>query len=104
MEEKPTPPDENVPGSRAALLDLLIEMRQRDRLLQQYIKTRSRIHNHWIFLVGLRAVIAGLWMSQLIHQMMDDMAIMSTKMVAMEGFIRNMEGAIWSPCVAISHR
>lgn len=94
MEENPSPPNENTPGSRAALSDLLMEMRQRDRLLQEYIETRSRIHDRWIFLVGVIAVIAGLWMSQLIHQMMDDMAIMSTKMVAMEGYIRNMEGAM----------
>lgn len=91
MEETPTSPKENPPSSRTALLDLLVEMRQRDRLLQEYIETRSRIHNRWIFLVGFIAVIAGLWMSQLIHQMMDDMAIMSTKIVSMEGYMRNMQ-------------
>jgi hypothetical protein len=89
MEENPSHPNENPPSSRAALNDLLVEMRQRDRLLQEYIETRSRIHNRWIILVGIVAVIAGLWMSQLIHQMMDDMEIMSTKIVSMDGDMRD---------------
>jgi hypothetical protein len=94
MEQNPSPPNETPPSSRVALFDLLVEMKQRDKLFQEYIETRSRIHNRWIVLIGIVAVIAGLWMAQLIHQMMDDMAIMSTKMVAMEGYMQNMEGAM----------
>lgn len=99
MDDTSTAANENAPSSRAALRDLLMEMRQRDRLLQEYIETRSRIHSRWIFLVGVLAVITGLWMAQLIHQMMDDMVIMSTNMVSMEdamvhmrGYMENMSG------------
>jgi hypothetical protein len=91
MDDSPTSNSDNAPSSRAALYDLLVEMRQRDRLLQEYIEMRGKIHNRWIILVGVIAVIAGLWMAQLIHQMMDDMEIMSTKIVSMEGYMGNMQ-------------
>ena len=91
MEEKPIQPNENFRASRAVLHDLLLEMQQRDRLLQAYIETRSKIHNRWIMLVDLIAVIAGLWMAQLIHRMMDDMELMSAKMVSMEGYLGSMQ-------------
>jgi hypothetical protein len=90
MEENPSPSNETPPSSRVALRELLVEMKQRDKLFEDYIEVRSRIHNRWIILVGIVAVIAGLWMAQLIHSMMDDMALMSTKMVAMEEYMRSM--------------
>jgi hypothetical protein len=77
--------------SRVALRDLLIEMKHRDKLFENYIDVRGKIHNRWIMLVGLIAVIAGLWMAWLIHRMMDDMELMSSKMVAMEGYMHNMQ-------------
>jgi hypothetical protein len=91
MDDNPNTAQESAPSSRATLHELLTEMRERDKLFQEYIETRSKIHNRWIFLVGLIAVIAGLWMAQLIHQMMDDMEIMSTRIVSMEGYMGNMQ-------------
>jgi hypothetical protein len=91
MDDKPTSTSDNAPSARATLHDLLVEMRQRDRLLQEYIETRSKIHSRWIVVVGIVAVIAGLWMAQLIHQMMDDMAIMSSRIVSMEGYMGQMQ-------------
>jgi hypothetical protein len=91
MEEKQTSASNSEIPSRVALRDLLVEMKHRDKLFENYIDVRGQIHNRWIMLVGLIAVIAGLWMAWLIHRMMDDMELMSSKMVAMEGYMHHMQ-------------
>jgi hypothetical protein len=103
MEENQASNSEPALPSRVVLRDLLVEMKQRDRLFQDYIDTRGKIHNRWIVLIGMVAVIAGLWMAQLIHRMMDDMELMSSKMVAMEGYMRNMQQDMGAMRVSMGH-
>ena len=60
------------------------------RLLQASIETHGKIHSRWIMLAGLIAVIAGLWMAQLIHRMMDDTGLMRQGVAAMSNDMGSM--------------
>lgn len=81
-----TPPqsiEESMP-TRVVLRDLLVEMKQRDVLFENYIKERSKVQARWTMLVAFIAMIAGGWMAYLIFDMMDDMKTMSQRMVNMD--------------------
>jgi hypothetical protein len=95
-ENESNPVQEQNPSNRATLRDFLDEMKSRDELITSYIETRSKQHHLWTVVVGFATRIVDIWVVVLISQMMDDMQIMSQKMVAMEGYMRNMQSDMGS--------